>query len=52
MLTVTKFICQCSSVEQARISKSQLEALAHSIAQLIQTLDSKYRDEQLRKDVS
>jgi hypothetical protein len=32
-----------SSVEQAQASKRQLEALAQSIAQLLQTLDGQYR---------
>jgi hypothetical protein len=33
----------CSSVEQAQASKRQLEALAQSIAQLLQTLNGQYR---------
>jgi hypothetical protein len=48
--TVFKFIC--TSVEQVQLSKSQLEALAHSIAQLLQALDSGYRTRRLLKDVT
>jgi hypothetical protein len=32
-----------STVEQAQVSKRQLDALAQSIAQLLQTLDGEYR---------
>jgi hypothetical protein len=48
--TVFKFIC--TSVAQVQLSKSQLEALAHSIAQLLQALDGGYRARRLLKDVS
>ena len=36
-----------SSVEQAQASKRQLEGLAQSIAQLLQTLDGQYRAQKL-----
>lgn len=48
--TVFKFIC--SSVNQAQVSKSQLEALADSIAQLLRVLDKEYRTKQLLQDVT
>jgi hypothetical protein len=50
ILTVIKLIC--SSVEQAQISKLQLGALAHSVAQLLQTLDGEYRAKRLQKDIT
>jgi len=38
-----------SSVEQAQASRQQLQALAQSIAQLLQTLHNQYRAGRLRK---
>jgi hypothetical protein len=38
----------CSSIEQAQTNKCQLETLAQSIAQLLETLDGLYRAEKLQ----
>ena len=46
--SVLRFIC--SSIEQTYASRRQLEALAQSISQLLQTLDSEYRARRLLHD--